>query len=139
MKTLVNPHPEVSRHILHDDGQFPNSYLFLLIYKQSFFPEYSASDIETTFADNNWKNSWRDGIFDYHHYHSITHEVLGVYDGSATVQFGGANGISVSLQKGDVVVIPAGVAHKCISDDEDFKCVGAYPDGKDYDINKGKP
>ncbi|MEP6615596.1 MAG: cupin domain-containing protein [Ginsengibacter sp.] len=138
MKEFVNPKPDVMRQILHDDGQFPNSGLFLLIYKQAFLFECTASEIEETFARNNWTNSWRNGIFDYHHYHSTTHEVMGVYEGSASVQFGGPGGIVVTLQKGDVIVIPAGVAHKCMNADDYFKCVGAYPDGKDYDILKGK-
>jgi len=139
MKERVNPDPEVSRYMLDDDGQFPNSGLFLLIYKKAFLHGTSPHDIEKTFAANNWKNSWRNGIYDYHHYHSVTHEVLGVYDGSASVQFGGPKGIILTIETGDVIVIPAGLAHKCIEGDKDFKCVGAYPDGKDYDILKGDP
>ena len=40
------------------------------------------------------------------------------------------------LRSGDVVIIPAGVAHKKIAG-ENFKCVGAYPQGKDYNIKFG--
>jgi uncharacterized protein YjlB len=139
MKKQVNPDPVVIRHIEKDDGQFPNSSLFVLIYKKVFGEDCSASDFEDTFAGNDWKNSWRNGIYDYHHYHSITHEVLGIYDGTAKVQFGGPSGIIDILEKGDVVIIPAGVAHKCIESEQSFKCVGAYPDGLDFDIKKGDP
>ena len=38
----------------------------------------------------------------------------------------------------DVLLIPAGVAHKNIGSSTDFKCVGAYPEGRDFDINLGK-
>lgn len=121
-----------------DDGKFPNSKFPLLIYKNIFTFEHNDPDhIESHFAKKNWTNSWRDGIFDYHHYHSVTHEVLGVFSGFATVQFGGENGEKVGLEEGDVVVIPAGVAHKCISASADFQVVGAYPNGSDYDILKG--
>lgn len=120
---------------------FPNSNLFILIYKNALsLPEkHAAQIVEDIFKKNNWTNSWRNGIYDYHHYHSITHEVLGVYEGSTTLQFGGPKGIIVHIEKGDVIIIPAGVAHKNVGPEKDFKCVGAYPDGKDFDIKKGDP
>lgn len=138
MDNLINQKPEVIKHLLIDDGTFPNSNLFLLIYKDAFLiHDKSAAFIEETFRSNNWKNSWRNGIFDYNHYHSTTHEVLGVCNGIATVLLGGDKGVIADLRKGDVVIIPAGVAHKCLKSSEGFQCVGAYPDGKNYDIKKG--
>ncbi len=56
---------------------------------------------------NNWSNSWRNGIFNFHHYHSITHEVLGVHSGNAKVLLGGDRGILINAEKGDVIIIPA--------------------------------
>jgi uncharacterized protein YjlB len=38
-----------------------------------------------------------------------------------------------------VIIIPAGVAHKNLGSDAKFGCVGAYPEGKEYDMNYGKP
>jgi hypothetical protein len=38
----------------------------------------AAKTVEKIFETNKWSNAWTNGIFDYHHYHSITHEVLGV-------------------------------------------------------------
>jgi uncharacterized protein YjlB len=43
------------------------------------------------------------------------------------------------LEKGDVLVIPAGVAHKNLDEENDVGVIGAYPDGRDYDMNYGKP
>ena len=138
---IITNKPKIIRHQLKDDGIFPNSILFLIIYKSVFdlSEQGAAEEIEDTFSKNQWTNSWRNGIYDYAHYHSITHEVLGVYSGSASVQFGGPGGIKEEISKGDVVIIPAGVAHQCISASKDFKCVGAYPNGKEYDIRKGEP
>ncbi len=135
----INLQPEIFKQILKDDGTFPNSNLFLLIYTRAFevFGKEDAEFIQSVFESNNWKNSWKDGIYNYTHYHSNTHEVLGISNGSATVQFGGPSGIKKFLQTGDVVIIPAGVAHKCISCSDDFECIGAYPNGMNYDIKRG--
>lgn len=121
-----------------DDGTIPNSKYPLLIYKNIFSEEKADADYITKyFEDHNWKNSWKNGVYDYHHYHSTTHEALGVYRGFATIQFGGEQGEQVSVEEGDVIVIPAGVSHKKISASDNFGVVGAYPEGSDYDIKKG--
>lgn len=139
-ETYINPHTKIIPHLLKDDGMFPNSMLPLLVYRQTFaLPGGSHPQVmERVFEANDWKNTWHDGIFKYHHYHSITHEVLGVYNGKCRVLMGGDDGIEFEIEKGDVLVIPAGVAHKNISNSEDFKCIGAYPGGHDFDMNYGK-
>ena len=122
-----------------DGGKIPNSSLPLLIYKNVFSEEKADADfIKKHFEDRNWSNSWKNGVYDYHHYHSNTHEVMGVYRGFATIQFGGENGDKISIEEGDAVAIPAGVGHKLIESSDDFGVVGAYPDGMDYDILKGE-
>ena len=93
--------------------------------------------IKSHFESHNWRNAWDNGVYDYHHYHSNAHEVLGIHSGYATLQFGGEKGRPVSVEEGDVIVIPAGVGHKCLSASDVFGVIGAYPDGKDYDIKKG--
>jgi uncharacterized protein YjlB len=131
----------IQQYHLQDDGTFPNSRLPALLYKSvldipSLFP---AAHVKSVFEQNGWSNSWDAGIFQYHHYHSISHEVLGVYSGKTTVQLGGEKGIKISIKKGDVLVIPAGVAHKNLEDENDVGVIGAYPEGRDYDMNYGKP
>ncbi len=54
------------------------------------------------------------------------------------LNLGGEDGDIVTLCKGDVIVIPAGVAHKNVGSSEDFLCVGAYPNGEQYDICTGE-
>lgn len=111
----------------------------LLVYKNTFEANDALADaMEETFTANNWKNSWRNGVYPYHHYHSITHEVVGVYKGNAQLQMGGENGEIIDVEAGDVLVIPAGVGHKKISASDDFAVVGAYPGGKDYDLMTGE-
>jgi uncharacterized protein YjlB len=126
---------------LKDDGTFPNNgELPLLIYQSALaLPQRNPPAlVEDLFASNGWNRSWRNGIFGFHHYHSTAHEVLGVYSGFAKVQLGGENGIIQTIRCGDVVVIPAGVAHKNLGDGDNFRVVGAYPSGQSPDMCYGK-
>ena len=131
----------IVRHILPEDGEFPNNGLLaLLLYQEVLhIPGEETETIKELLETNGWTNSWVDGIYDCHHYHSTSHEVLIILKGSARVQFGGPHGITLSVEKGDVVIIPAGVAHKNVDDADDFTCMGAYPEGQQYDMNYGKP
>ena len=124
-----------------DDGMFPNSPLPLLFYRQALVPDIKdpASVFEERFAANDWTNSWQDGVYSFPHYHSTSHEVLGVYSGTANLRLGGQNGKNVKVQAGDVIVIPAGVAHQNIGASHDFGVVGAYPGGRDWDLLRGLP
>lgn len=80
-------------------------------------------------------------MFPFSHYHSNTHEALAVFQGEALLQFGGDEQVSVQEQvaAGDVLVIPAGVAHKQVKSSGGFKMVGAYPEGAPHwDCLEGK-
>ena len=134
--------PQVMAHTLTDDGIFPNNALLpLLVYRQAVtLPTHDpAARFEALFEAHQWGNGWRNGIYRLHHYHSTAHEVLGVFRGHATVQFGGEQGIVVAVHSGDVVIIPAGVAHKNLGSSRDFGVVGAYPWGQRWDTCYGKP
>jgi uncharacterized protein YjlB len=131
----------ITSHRLVDDGTYPNSSLPLLVYP-GVLPVSNpdpARVVEKAFEANEWAGSWRNGIYPYHHYHSTAHEVLGVYRGTAEVQMGGPNGVTLQLHPGDVVVIPAGVAHRNVGQSHDFAVVGAYPEGQRWDMNYGRP
>jgi uncharacterized protein YjlB len=128
-------------HRLADDGIYPNSRLPLVVYPRALAVSNPdpALVVEAAFGANGWTGSWRNGIYPFHHYHSTAHEVLGVYRGTAEVQLGGPKGVTLTLHPGDVVVIPAGVAHKTLGQSVDFAVVGAYPDGQRWDMNYGRP
>ena len=132
---------EIISHLLKEDSVFPNSKYPLLVYKSALeVPKlFAARAIEKLLQENFWENSWRNGVYDYHHYHSTAHEVMAVYEGKAKILFGGEKGAEVNVKKGDIVIVPAGVAHKRISASEDFKLVGAYPKGQNYDMNYCQP
>jgi uncharacterized protein YjlB len=119
-------------YFLPDGDWCPNSpRLPLLIYQSALRErgEELAEALEKTFAANGWPPAWRYTIFDYPHYHSTTHEVIGVFRGKAEVRLGDEAGFTAKLSPGDVVIIPAGVSHQRISATDDFQGVGAYPEG----------
>lgn len=126
-------------HYYQDDGKIPNSHLPVVIYRKAFSMrgEKAAFWLEDHFEKNQWSNFWRDEVYDYHHYHSNTHEVLGVFQGSATLHLGGEEGEIIEVEAGDILIIPAGVGHKQIEARDDFTVVGAYPDGRDWDVCRG--
>jgi uncharacterized protein YjlB len=133
--------PEILSWFIEENEGFPNnSRLPVLLYTSAlpFKGKDSSNDVDYLFRQNGWEDTWIDGVHDYHHYHSTAHEVLGIGEGSARIQLGGPFGVVFKVRKGDVLFIPAGVAHKCIIATEDFKCVGAYPKGQKYDMNFGK-
>jgi uncharacterized protein YjlB len=139
----VNTNPHIENFRLKKKNYFPNSYLGVLIYREAInLPAQknkAALIAEKILARNGWSNSWRNGIYDFHHYHSNTHECMVICSGKATVMLGGPGGKKTDLKSGDVIILPAGTAHKCIKFSEEFLCVGAYPQGKDYDLLIGRP
>lgn len=123
--------------MFEDDGRIPNNpTLPLICYRKAVrlgdAPD-AASLFEELFARNGWGNSWRDGIYTHAHFHSGTHEVLGIARGRARVCFGGDAGKVLSLMSEDVVVLPAGTGHQCLWSSPDLLVVGAYPPGGRYD------
>ncbi|WP_423067306.1 cupin domain-containing protein [Devosia sp. CN2-171] len=124
----------------YDDGTFPNSSLPLLFYEEAL-PRGAASpeQMEALFAANGWPPAWRASIFTYHHYHSTAHETLGVVLGSARLMLGGPEGREFDVEPGDVIIIPAGVAHRRLDSSSDFLVVGCYPLGQDWDLLRGQP
>lgn len=133
--------PNIQTFLIPEDGNFPNNdALPLILMRQVFDPKTKnlVQTIEKTFHANAWERSWRNGIYDFHHYHSTAHEVLGLYAGRVKAQFGGPDGPVADAKAGDVIVIPAGVSHKNLDQSPDFRCVGAYPAGQSPDMQYGK-
>ncbi len=121
-----------------DDGIVPNHPRWpLIVYRRAIhFPDRHidpAAVMDAIFELNGWGRSWRDTIYDFLHYHSQIHEVLGVAKGHAQVEFGGIKGRTLELHAGDVAILPAGTGHRLIDASRNFLVVGAYPADGTYD------
>jgi hypothetical protein len=84
----------IETHVFVDDGLVPNNgKLPLVLYRHALTLEGLSSEperaFEALFRSNGWRGAWVDGIYDFQHYHSTAHEVLGIAKGSARVKFGG--------------------------------------------------
>ncbi|KAH8897441.1 hypothetical protein GQ53DRAFT_791908 [Thozetella sp. PMI_491] len=91
------------------------------------------------------KGTW--GTITTKHFHPNTHECYGIFQGTSELVFGegGADppgtGVTCQVGPGDVVVVPAGVAHATVSNPEivespaeadpltKYRYIGVYPEG----------
>ncbi|KAM3423624.1 hypothetical protein BST61_g1047 [Cercospora zeina] len=151
MTTDLTPlsHLRVLKHYIPAHGLTPNTSLQnkpLLIYK-SCFPSssttFSATQIESHLTSLGIVTpQWRYTMYSTSHFHSTTHEVLCISHGKAKLCFGHEDNVErveEVVEKGDVVVVPAGVAHRLWEDLEGgFGMVGSYPRACQWDMCYGR-
>ena len=139
MATVVTMVHDLSLFYLKETPEFQNRRLPAVLYFRAISLPAPLTRLQITdlFARNNWTNASDSGVFTYHQYHSTNHEVLGFYKGNAIIQLGGPDGERIAVTAGNFLIIPAGVAHNNLGKEKQVRCIRAYPDRRDYDINKG--
>ncbi|WP_421577418.1 cupin [Shinella sp. M31] len=125
---------EAKAILFKPSGWVPNNQRLPVLHYQIRLAD--SEDLETLFAKNGWSGIWTNGVFDYQHYHSGAHEVLGVKSGTATLLIGGPDGYCFRVSSGDCLILPAGTGHQNLGSSEDFRVVGAYPQGQHADIQR---
>lgn len=119
------------------DDETPNNPALPVLLYRDVMPSRERRDaaawFEGLFARHGWGDGWQNGIHPFLHFHTGTHEVLGIAAGRATVQLGGAGGRAFDVAAGDVVVLPAGTGHQLLDASADLLVVGAYPRNGRFD------
>lgn len=131
----------VEHFLLPPGAVIPNNPdLPVLAYRQAIVTEGDrASEFEAAFKRNGWQGTWRNGIYDYHHYHSGAHEALGIARGHGEVVLGGPGGLEFAVTAGDCLLLPAGTGHCLLSASSDFLVIGAYPPHQHTDMQTTAP
>ena len=120
-------------YYFENDGDIPNNILPVVIYKNAL-QHAVQKDLEVLFCQNGWGNNWHDIILTEDHFHSNTHEVLGLKSGQARLKLGGEKGEIVTVEKGDVIILPAGVGHYSLDNSLDYQFVGGYPNDAEWNL-----
>lgn len=137
---------KVLKYQIPQHGLVPNTSIQqkpLMIYKSAFPSSTNASQIESHLSSVGVVTpQWRFTMYNFDHFHSTSHEVLGIAAGKAKLCFGHEENpkcVQEILEKGDVIIMPAGVSHRLLEDlSGGFSMVGCYPTGCNWDMCYGK-
>src|ERR1700730_6348704 len=99
MMSVVSDDTQPLTFTFEDDGIVPNNPLPFLVYKGAIDVDngHPEKTIEGLFGANGWGDMWRNGVYDYLHYHATVHEALGIARGHALIRFGGDRGKEIEI------------------------------------------
>lgn len=128
------PSPPEAYFIKRSTPHVPNSILPVLFYRSALSVDPTLDTACDMIEPSNWIKG---GVFKHypiHHFHSVTHECYAILKGSSRLLLGRGpldpandEDLEVDLNVGDVIVLPAGVAHCWLKSSGDYEYVGLYP------------
>jgi uncharacterized protein YjlB len=122
--------PEIITLKLGPSGGIPNNpRLPVLVYHEAI-RDPAAGQVRELMEDNGWTGTWVWRVYDFHHFHPASHEVLVCLRGWAELLIGGPDGQTVRIAPGDALVLPAGTGHCQKAAGDGFEVCGAYPPGQ---------
>jgi uncharacterized protein YjlB len=127
------------RLMLPAGDEIPNNPHLPVLLHRGAVPAGDPAAAEALFARHGWPPAWRNGIYDFHHYHPNAHEALAIVSGEVRVRLGGEGGVTLDLAAGDMVVLPAGTGHRNLGASSRLLVVGAYPPGGPPEQFTGRP
>src|SRR5689334_11289500 len=117
------------------DGPIPNHPRFPVL----LYHGVDVGDAKRLLAGHGWDGAWTNGVFDFHHFHSTSHEVLAVVAGVATLELGGPQGEAFQVTEGDVLVLPAGTGHRRRSTRDGFTWSAPTPPARRTTTSSVRP
>ncbi|EAU30074.1 conserved hypothetical protein [Aspergillus terreus NIH2624] len=129
---------EPEQYFLPSTPHVPNSRLPILVYRNAL-SDTSPRNILDTIEPNGWLMGGQWKTYKVPHFHADCHECYGIIKGKTTYllglgpvdpQFnteGEPNGMKLTVEKGDVFVLPAGTCHASLESEGDYEFIGLYP------------
>ncbi|WAO85836.1 Cupin type-1 domain-containing protein [Fusarium falciforme] len=136
----MSANPET--HFVKPTTHCPNNVFPVLVYRGVLPEPHDEASTTKLLESHGWtkKGTW--GTITAKHFHPNTHECYGVFQGESELIFGAgvgddaSTGVKCHVKAGDVVVVPAGVAHASVDKEdrtkdksEKYRYIGVYPDG----------
>ncbi|GME45579.1 hypothetical protein GTA08_BOTSDO04745 [Neofusicoccum parvum] len=129
-----SPTPEPEKYSVKPNAHCPNSSFPILVYRGVLPNPLDEASTSEFLQRNQWEKKGTWGAITTKHFHPNTHECYGIFQGSSELVLGEGGldeggGVRFTVGAGDVVVVPAGVAHASISSGGGYKYIGVYPRG----------
>ncbi|XXH00782.1 hypothetical protein Hte_007133 [Hypoxylon texense] len=123
-------------HYLEETPWVPNSKLPIVVYRGALAHcENEDAVKEALEANGGWKKGGAWNAWFKAHFHPNAHECYGVVQGTSELSLGRSpldppeKGMSLKVDRGDVIVLPAGVSHCSSTASSDYRFVVLFPTG----------